>query len=129
MDSLITMHDRSLSQLSQNLWMDDDRVVQLHRAGHVIGLHSHTHPTRLANLDSGAQREEYRRNSQHLAGILGTSPVCMSHPCNSYNDDTLHILRELGVVLGFRANLAETRKSELEYPRADHANILAEMPA
>ena len=53
----------------------------------------------------------------------------MSHPCNSYNDDTLAILRDLGIVLGFRANLADDTNSLLELPRQDHATILADMLA
>ena len=48
----------------------------------------------------------------------------MSHPCNSYNDNTLNILEQLGIKLGFRANLSEGFSSNLEIPRIDHSEIL-----
>ena len=52
----------------------------------------------------------------------------MSHPCNSYDDVTLGVLRELGVTQGFRADLGEfSGRSALEYPRQDHANIMKAM--
>jgi hypothetical protein len=54
----------------------------------------------------------------------------MSHPCNSYNDATLVILRELGIVLGFCSNmLRPIAPSPLEYPREDHANLLKRLAA
>ncbi len=127
MDRLITSRGLRLRSLADNLWMDDDCLRRLHDAGHIIGLHSHTHPTRLAKLDADAQKREYRANHEHLTQLFGEQPACMSHPCNSYNDDTLRVLRELGIVLGFRANMTQRGHSPLELPRQDHANILAEM--
>ena len=53
----------------------------------------------------------------------------MSHPCNSYNAATLSLLRELGITLGFRANMAKLGLSELEYPREDHANLVRALAA
>ena len=89
--------------------------------------HSHTHPTRLALLHPEAQLREYRTNLAALEQITGEKAHCMSHPCNSYNGATTAILRRLGVTLGFRANTSLAEFNELEYPREDQANILAEM--
>jgi hypothetical protein len=33
----------------------------------------------------------------------------------------------MGVKLGFRANMAATQFSELEWPREDHANLMQRM--
>ena len=49
----------------------------------------------------------------------------MSHPCNSYSEDTLQLLEGMGIKIGFRSNLTERQHSDLEYPREDHVNILA----
>jgi hypothetical protein len=52
----------------------------------------------------------------------------MSHPCNSYTADTLSILAELGISLGFRATMrGAADASALERPREDHANIMVQM--
>ncbi len=48
----------------------------------------------------------------------------MSHPSGNYNDDTLKILKKLGIKCGFRSSLVPPYiKSSLEIPREDHANI------
>lgn len=111
------------------LWMDDAALRELHADGHVIGLHSHSHPTRLERLPADQQAEEYARNHAHLAQALGESPLTMSHPCNSYNRATLNVLYDLGIRMGFRANVAQSCYSLLELPREDHANVLRRMKA
>jgi len=110
-----------------NLWIDADCLRRLHAEGHVIGLHSHTHPPELAELPLGEQWREYRQNHAILTEILGEPPATVAHPCNSYNEDTLALLRTLGVRLGFRADASQTEFSELEFPREDGLNVLRAM--
>ena len=128
MDELLANSSYDPESEGKLLWMSADNLRELASAGHIVGLHSHTHPTELKNLSGDEQREQYRRNSEVLSGILGQAPTVMSHPCNSYDPRTLSILREMGVKLGFRANMAAiSDRSELEYPREDHANLLSRM--
>jgi len=117
-------------EIAKRLWMTDDQLRRLAQEGHVIGLHSHTHPTRMASLPAAEQEHEYRNNHSHVQRVVGVSPVAMSHPCNSYGPETLEILRGLGVRLGFRATMAEgPPPSPLEFPRKDHSNIMRELSA
>ena len=52
----------------------------------------------------------------------------MSHPRGDYNEDTLTILDEMGIRIGFRSSLSEnTIKGRFEIPRDDHANIYKAM--
>ena len=56
----------------------------------------------------------------------------MAHPLNSYNEDSLEILEELGIRCGFRADLLfPVRKyinpSPLEFAREDSANLISMM--
>ncbi len=107
------------------LWMRDDHLRGLHSRGHVIGLHSHTHPTMIARIPLSEQEKEYSANLDTLSRILGEAPLTVAHPCNSYNQDTLKILRRLGVKVGFRGTMEiQPAPSELEFPREDHANIM-----
>jgi hypothetical protein len=54
----------------------------------------------------------------------------MSHPCGNYNDDTLKVLKELGIEIGFKSTMTmekENKKinnSPLEIAREDHSKIL-----
>lgn len=129
MDDLVAGVGLDMDALRRELWIDPDAISRLAADHHVIGLHSHTHPTRMEALDSATQRREYQRNLEVLADITGTRATTMAHPCNSYNATTLRVLGELGVTIGFRSNIAPAGGSQLELPREDHANVLAAMNA
>jgi peptidoglycan/xylan/chitin deacetylase (PgdA/CDA1 family) len=109
------------------LWIDNAALVNLAAEGHIVGLHSYSHPTVLAALSRADQQSEYEKNAQHLTKCLGAPPVAMSHPCNSYNAVTLDILSRMGIRLGFRSNMAKQDGGALEVPRRDHASVMAEM--
>ena len=59
----------------------------------------------------------------------------MSHPCGSYNSDTLKILDELGIELGFKQfmsvekekGMKKINNSTLEIAREDHSEIIKRM--
>jgi peptidoglycan/xylan/chitin deacetylase (PgdA/CDA1 family) len=130
MDAMMADARYDVRGVARTLWMRDEHVKSLHASGHVIGLHSHTHPTRLERLGEDEQRYEYRANHAHLTAVLGEPPACVSHPCNSYSAMTLEILRELGVTVGFRANMqASASFGPLELPREDHANLIRRIAA
>jgi peptidoglycan/xylan/chitin deacetylase (PgdA/CDA1 family) len=129
MDQMIADSGMDARAVAKQLWMDDAAIVSLHEAGHIIGLHSHSHPTRVEHLDEDAQRDEYFENYAYLTQLLEHRPQTMSHPCNSYNATTLQILRELGITLGFRANMTKVGLSELEVPREDHTNLVRALAA
>lgn len=112
---------------ADDLWLAPDDVAALSRSGHVIGLHSATHPTALAVLPVDAQASEYETNSHLIAGITGRPPTTMAHPCNSYTPETIDILERLGVAIGFCSNTARGEAAgSLEWPRLDAADIVRE---
>ena len=124
------MQDRKfeVNQVISQLWMNDECLVNLRSDGHIIGLHSFSHPTIIHSLDIKEQEEEYRKNFEHLYTVLNENITVMSHPCGNYNSGTLEILRRMGIKVGFRSNSSITRiKSSLEVPREDHSNVLKEM--
>jgi len=127
MDGMILSQGLQLAQLADGIWLNVSDVRNLRDEGHVIGLHSHSHPTKLERLNYQDQFREYWTNIECLKNILGTTPNTMSHPSNSYNQDTLEILERLGVTLGFRADMLSPARSNLEFPRQDHANVMSEI--
>ena len=125
MDAMMRDAGYDVRDIAKRLWMGNEEVLSLHESGHVIGLHSHTHPTRLERLSEDDQRYEYKANHSHLTSLLGEPPLAMSHPCNSYNQATLEVLDSIGIKLGFRANMQMTGSfGALEFPREDHANLI-----
>ena len=78
---------------------------------------------------------EYEKNIDILSQILNCDKKefkYMSHPCGSYNDSTLNILKKLGVELGFKnvmhieieKNMKKINNSFLEIARQDHSKIM-----
>jgi peptidoglycan/xylan/chitin deacetylase (PgdA/CDA1 family) len=126
MNMLIENKGVTIQDLSKSLWMSSSHVKELSQKGNIIGLHSYSHPTALSKLSYKQQFEEYKQNFDSLLSITGSQPITMSHPCNSYNEETLEILKKLGIKLGFRSNLEKLKykRGDLEYPREDHANVM-----
>ena len=127
MDSMVA--DKcALADLSRSLWMTNEHLRDLTQRGHEVGMHSYSHPTMLNRLSRELQAEEYARNYHHLRSTIGKPPSSMSHPCNSYNEDTLQILRRMNLEIGFRADMDNlSASSSFEIPRQDHANVLKMM--
>ena len=109
------------------LWTDADGLRRLHREGHVIGMHSHTHPTNMASLSAAEQGSEFETNRAVLTSILGEPPTTVAHPTGSYGSETLQILARLGIEIGFRADMAEGYNSRMELPRLNHAMLIKAM--
>jgi peptidoglycan/xylan/chitin deacetylase (PgdA/CDA1 family) len=129
MDGMVAEAKLDFSELAPLLWMDAPALRMLHESGNVIGLHSHTHPTRLALLPAAEQEWEYGRNRDVIEAITGERPRTVAHPANDYDAVTLGILRQMDIVHGFRANMSLRPHSELEWPREDHGQVLADMRA
>jgi peptidoglycan/xylan/chitin deacetylase (PgdA/CDA1 family) len=121
---MLDAHNIERDDVARTLWLQPEHVQDLEQRGHIVGLHSHSHPMRLARLSYEEQLREYQTNSDVLTEILGHRPTSMSHPANSRNSTTFQVLRELGVTVGFRAVMGSDWTT-LDLPREDCATILA----
>jgi len=110
--------------LAKDLWISDKQLCTLKKMDHIIGIHSHSHPTVLVNLSYEEQKREYEKNIEILSDILNEKPFTMAHPCNSYSDETLEILDKMGIKIGFCSNMMKTNYSKLEIPRKDSALLI-----
>ena len=122
-------------ELSKKINFQKDDLININNLGHLIGLHTHSHPTLLEKLSYDEQKKEYEKNLSIIKNILDkpkSEIQYMSHPSGSYNDDTLKILKELGVELGFKQimsiepkkGMKKINNSSLEIAREDHATII-----
>ncbi len=119
----------------KNIVFDKNDLIKLDSLGHLIGLHSHSHPTLIEKLSFDQQKKEYYKCLTIISKILNktnNSIKYMSHPCGSYNKDTLRVLDELGIELGFKQFMSVEREkgmkkinnSNLEIAREDHSEII-----
>ena len=117
------------------LFFSRKNLIDIFKKGHLVGLHSHTHPTLIENFSKEKQINEYKTNKQLLENILNINSndiKFMSHPCGSYNYLSLEVLKELNIKLGFKQimkieknkNMRKINNSHLEIAREDHVNIL-----
>lgn len=128
MDDIIKNDGKfSIDGMRRQLWMNESCVRKLSKEGHIIGLHSHTHPMNLGELPYAKQKAEYVKNYDIIKKINGRTILSVSYPCNSYNEDTLRIMRNLEILVGFIATMDSDAKNPLTLPREDHANLLLEM--
>jgi len=104
-------------------WLSEGQLRTLWSQGHVIGMHSHSHPTTLATLTHEAQEVEYMTATWILEALYDR-PTAMSHPCNEYSAHGLQYLTRLGYVLGFRATPLVAEWGPLEVPRVDSADLV-----
>ena len=118
----------------KKLFFQKDDLIRLDSLGHFVGLHSHNHPTLLEKLNYDEQKDEYEKCLSSISNILDKPKneiKYMAHPCGSYNKDTLEILKELGIELGFKQimtiepekSMKKVNNSFLEIARQDHAEI------
>jgi peptidoglycan/xylan/chitin deacetylase (PgdA/CDA1 family) len=129
MDRIVVERGFALENLIPTLWMTDKDLQILNKKGHAIGLHSFDHPYEISKLSYEEQSIQYKKNFDHILAAIGQRPLSVAHPLNSYNSESLTILKELGIQCGFRANAAPSschvvNPSCLEYAREDSTNLL-----
>lgn len=132
MDAFIQSRGFQVADIAEHLWMTNQDLIQLSRANHCVGLHSYDHPFVFAALDEEEQRQQYRKNQRHIQEVTGTKAIAMSHPLNSYGNNTLAILSELGIECGFRSNMQPpsdkpVNSHPLELAREDSTTILKQL--
>lgn len=129
MEAMMRDQGTDLRKETYNVWMNEEDLVRLSRSGHVIGLHSYTHPASLKDMSLEKQREEYQKNKDHIISVIKKDVKSVAHPLDSYNDETLNILLDIGIYFGFRSNMSMSqvncrKKKKLTMPRKDSNEAL-----
>ena len=78
-------------------FLDAGEVRHLHRCGHAIGTHSHTHPDIFRELTVDRMRNEWRTSRQVLEDLLGEPCVSGSVPGGDISPNVLRLAAESGL--------------------------------
>jgi len=84
-------------------FLDAAQVRDLHRRGHVIGSHSHSHPTRMAALTPDRMASEWRESLARLAEILGEPVRVASVPGGYYSREVGRTAAAAGIEVLFNS--------------------------
>ena len=84
-------------------FLDAGQLRDLHRRGHIIGSHSHTHPTRMAALTAAQMAEEWRESLARLADILGQPVKVASVPGGYYSRTVARTAAAAGIEVLFNS--------------------------
>jgi len=128
MNTLMLKKNYNPISRKNKILMNKSDIISISKNGHEIGLHSHTHPIRIDLLNLKEQNNEYKVNQKILKKLIKKDITSMSHPCGRYNKDSIKVLKNLNIKIGFRSNIHQKKiKSCFEIPRIDHIDILRKL--
>ena len=78
-------------------FIDERQIRELRRRGHVVGSHSHTHPSRMAHLDRASLQREWRQSCRVLSDVLGEAVTTASIPNGYYSRVVAETAAEAGI--------------------------------
>ncbi|WP_170398224.1 polysaccharide deacetylase family protein [Ruegeria arenilitoris] len=99
------LHERGLvghffvttSMIGDRTFLRPDQIREIHLIGHVIGTHSHTHPSIFRDLPYDEKLEEWSRSKAILEDILGSTVNSASVPGGDMDEDTIKSAGEAGI--------------------------------
>jgi peptidoglycan/xylan/chitin deacetylase (PgdA/CDA1 family) len=83
--------------IGDRTFLDRSEIVQLRRAGHVVGSHSHTHPDIFNALPEDAMLSQWRVSCDTLSQLLGEPCVVASVPGGDISMPVLEAAERCGV--------------------------------
>ena len=84
-------------------FVSEPQLRDLRRRGHVIGSHSHTHPTRMASLSTQEMEQEWRESLARLEAILGEPVKTASVPGGYYSREVGRTAAAAGIEVLFNS--------------------------
>ena len=105
--TMLELEARSSSRFdSSQHWLSFFDIHDLYADGHVIGFHTHSHPTNMARLSIEQQALEYATSKGILELCLERPVTVMAHPCDSWTEDGIKWLQANGVRLAWGGTMA-----------------------
>jgi peptidoglycan/xylan/chitin deacetylase (PgdA/CDA1 family) len=78
-------------------FLSEDEIQELDRRGHIIGSHSHSHPSIFRDISFQQKLEEWQVSKQILENILCKDVVSASIPGGDMDDETIETAAKAGI--------------------------------
>jgi len=85
------------SLIGTSTFLNREQILELHRRGHVIGTHTHTHPTPFFRNSDSTLVEEWTKSIAVLEDILQEKMVFGAVPGGDVNDRVFRSARDAGL--------------------------------
>jgi peptidoglycan/xylan/chitin deacetylase (PgdA/CDA1 family) len=89
-------------------------VLELAKAGHTIGCHTHTHPV-LTRLSTTHLRQEVLGSKLALEDVLGHRVSAFCYPYGAYDDRVREVVQEAGFDVAFTVDLGGVKLGDDPY--------------
>tara|TARA_Y100000591_G_C21795921_1_gene679317 strand:+ start:632 stop:1564 length:933 start_codon:yes stop_codon:yes gene_type:complete len=124
MKKLMNKYNYNFDKKFKQLVLNKNDIKNLKKKNHEIGLHSHLHNHKMNNLSYKEQKKDYLKCKKKLTSVTNKKIFSMSHPSGNYNKNTIKILKEIDIKIGFRHNTLKKKYNEYEIPRINHVSLL-----
>lgn len=84
-------------RISTDSFLGKREIAELHRNGHIVGSHSHSHPLRMASLDRSEIFKEWQTSVRELEDITGDKVKVASVPGGLYSREVAECADENGI--------------------------------
>lgn len=121
---LFKKHDIAEDTISNNLFMDESEIKDLHAQGFYIGSHTHSHEA-LDTLNEEETKHTILKSKEYLSNILGFEPTLFCYPHGSSSSQGHEILKEEGFTHSVTIEERAVNDSDnpLMIPRYDSVRI------
>ncbi|HEY9132238.1 MAG TPA: polysaccharide deacetylase family protein [Dyella sp.] len=85
------------ARIGQPSFATSRTLREIRAAGHIVGSHSHTHPTEISRLSKAELAAEWRRSTDCLQQLLGEAIAVASIPGGFYSDAVAHAAAAQGI--------------------------------
>jgi peptidoglycan/xylan/chitin deacetylase (PgdA/CDA1 family) len=89
------------SRIGRPGFLSAERIGELHRRGHLVGSHSHSHPTYMGRLTRAQLDDEWVRSRAAIGDVLGSPPRTASVPGGFLSADVIAAAAAAGYELLF----------------------------
>lgn len=85
------------SLIGESTFLDTKQIIEIKQMGHVIGSHSHNHPSIFRDLSYKDKINEWKKSKKILDRILNEEVLIASVPGGDMDQDTIRSAGEVGI--------------------------------
>ena len=127
MEKIMKIENFDYKKKKIEFYLSKKDLIKIDKSGHMIGLHTHSHPNDFSKLNLRNQREELLLNIKSLREIFKNKKKIFnsfSYPGGNYSYKTLKMLKKNDIKIAFTNSNKINSKNNFEIPRINHKYLI-----